>query len=97
MAKYNGPVVFAHPEGTDGTQGEHYPVDDEGHPDYSRPLFWDNDKGYYRDKAAGDRSHFEAYHSDHRDLVPEDGGEPVPVTDEEMAVVQKVLDEMRNK
>lgn len=97
MAKYTGPVAFAHPPGTDGTQGEHYAVGDDDQADYSRPLFWDAEKGYYRDKKPDDPSHFEAYHVDHRDLVPEAGGEPVPVTDEEMAVVQKVLDEMRGE
>lgn len=97
MAKYKGPVAFVHPPGTAGTEGVHYPVGDDDHPDLSRPLFWDGDAQSYRDKTNDDPSHFEAYHVDHVDLVPETGGEPVPVTDEEMAVVQKVLDEMRSQ
>ncbi len=94
MASYKGPTVFVHPDGS-GTQGVHYPVGEDGHADLSRPLFWDNGKGQYRDKEDGDPSHFEAYHVDHTDIIPEGGGDSVTVTDEEMAAVQKVLDEIR--
>ncbi len=97
MAKYSGDVAFVHPPGTTGDEGVHYPVTGDGEPDYERPLFFDTEKGYYRDKTDKDPAHFAAYHVDHRDLVPEGGGEPVPVTDAEMLAVQELLDNLRGQ
>jgi hypothetical protein len=48
MSEYTGPVVFS--------EGEHFPVGDDGHPDTSRPLRW-VDGDTYRDAEAGEPLH----------------------------------------
>ncbi len=93
--------MFAHPHDEtgrpvgDGSQGVHYPVGDDGGPDFTRPLFWDAEAASYRDKTDADPSHFEAYHQNHVDIIPEGGGEPITVTDEEADAIRKMLEERR--
>lgn len=50
---YAGPVGF-------GSDGVHYPLDDEGHLDTSRPLRW-VEGGTYRDADEGEPSHADAH------------------------------------
>lgn len=95
MGTYKGPVVFVHPHDDngvvvgDGAQGCHYPVDEDGHADMSRPLFWDADKAAYRDKTDTDPTHFDAYHQNHVEL--QIGGETIGVSDEDAEAVKKFL------
>lgn len=98
MAVYKGPVVFAHPHADDQpavnelgdqNQGCHYPVGEDGHADFSRPLFWDAEAGHYRDKTDEDPSHMDAYHRNHVEL--DLGGETVRVPDDEAAAVKEFL------
>lgn len=53
-ATYNGPIGF-------GSDGVHYPLDDEGHLDTSRPLRSEPD-GTYRDAEEGEPLHNDVHH-----------------------------------
>lgn len=62
---YEGTVVF--------TNGVHYPTDEDGHPDYSRPLRA-ADGGGWRLAAEGEDLHNEVFHGRTVEIEPGTGG-----------------------
>jgi hypothetical protein len=61
MATYDGPVVFV--------QGVHYPANEEGHADLTRPLRHVA-LSEYRDAEEGDVLHNDAYHEADVEVEP---------------------------
>lgn len=70
MAGYDGPVGF-------GSDGVHYPVDDDGHLDTTRPLRVD-ETGGYRDAEDGEATHNETHQANDRIVHPEHIASPAP-------------------
>jgi hypothetical protein len=69
MASYEGDVGF-------GSDGVHYPLDEDGHLDTSRPLRFED--GAYRDATEGEPTHNETYQANDRVVHPEHVAAPVP-------------------
>ena len=81
---YTGSVAYQ--------DGWHVAVSDDGVP--GERLYLEND-GTYRLAADGDSSWHDRKHRGFVLISPEDGGKQVAVSAEEMAEIQKLLDEKR--
>lgn len=77
MAGYDGPAGF-------GSDGVHYPADDEGNLDLSRPLRW-SEGATYRDAEDGEPLHAEVHQANdvvvypHPTIIAQPGEDSYPI------------------
>lgn len=85
---HDGPVVFV--------EGVHYPVDNDGHADKTRPLRW-VEGSTYRPEEADEPLHNDVHHQQEVVIVPhgDEADEAITLSPSEAEAVRRLLAELR--